>query len=66
MRSALPVGVAAFVGRDRERAQVADLLASARVVTLIGPGGCGKTRLAVEVVCDVASRFSDGACWVDL
>ena len=66
MRSALPVGVAAFVGRDRERAKVADLLASARVVTLIGPGGCGKTRLAVEVVCDVASRFSDGACWVDL
>ena len=66
MQSLLPVGVAAFVGRERERAMVADLLADARVVTLIGPGGCGKTRLAVEVVSDVASRFSDGACWVDL
>src|SRR5687768_13295172 len=64
--SGLPVGVAAFVGRERERAKVADLVADARVVTLTGPGGCGKTRLAVEVVADVASRFPDGACWVDL
>jgi predicted ATPase/DNA-binding CsgD family transcriptional regulator len=66
MRSELPVGVAAFIGRERERAKVADLVADARVVTLTGPGGCGKTRLAVEVAGDVASRFPDGACWVDL
>ena len=66
MQSGLPVGVAAFVGRERERAKVADLVADARVVTLTGSGGCGKTRLAVEVAGDVASRFSDGACWVDL
>ena len=66
MQSLLPVGVAAFVGRERERAMVDDLLADARVVTLIGPGGCGKTRLAMEVLSDVVSRFSDGACWVDL
>ena len=65
-RSGLPVVVAAFVGRGRERAKVADLVAEARVVTLTGSGGCGKTRLAVEVAGDVASRFSDGACWVDL
>ena len=65
-RSGLPVGVAAFVGRGRERAKVAELVADARVVTLTGTGGCGKTRLAVEVVGDVASRFADGACWVDL
>jgi predicted ATPase/DNA-binding CsgD family transcriptional regulator len=65
-QSGLPVGVAAFVGRERERAKVADLVADARVVTLTGSGGCGKTRLAVEVARDVASRFSDGACWVDL
>ncbi len=66
LQSRLPVGVAAFVGRERERAKVAGLVTDARVVTLTGPGGCGKTRLAVEVVGDVASRFSDGACWVDL
>ncbi|MDQ3661936.1 MAG: hypothetical protein M3454_12940, partial [Actinomycetota bacterium] len=66
IQSGLPVGVAAFVGRERERVKVADLVADARVVTLTGSGGCGKTRLAVEVAGDVASRFSDGACWVDL
>ena len=66
MQIGLPVGVAAFVGRERERAKVADLVADTRVVTLTGPGGCGKTRLAVEVVRDVASGFSDGACWVNL
>jgi len=66
MQSGLPVGVAAFIGREHERAKVADLVAASRVVTLTGAGGCGKTRLAVEVVGDVASRFSDGACWVDL
>jgi predicted ATPase/DNA-binding CsgD family transcriptional regulator len=65
-QNGLPVRVAAFVGRARERAKVADLVAEARVVTLTGSGGCGKTRLAVEVVGDVASRFAEGACWVDL
>ena len=59
-------GVAAFVGRELERAKVANLLADARVVTFTGTGGCGKTRLAVEVVGDVASRFADGVRWVDL
>jgi hypothetical protein len=44
MQSGLPVGVAAFVGRKRERAKVAELVADARVVTLTGTGGCGKTR----------------------
>ena len=66
MPSWLPVGVAAFIGREHERAKVADLVADARVVTLTGSGGCGKTRLALEVAAAVASRFRDGACWVDL
>jgi predicted ATPase/DNA-binding CsgD family transcriptional regulator len=66
MHSELPVGVAALVGRGRQRAKVAELIAEARVVTLTGSGGCGKTRLAVEVAGDVTARFADGACWVDL
>ncbi|MGH3117253.1 MAG: ATP-binding protein [Gaiellales bacterium] len=61
----LPVGVAAFIGREHERAKVADLVAD-RVVTLTGSGGCGKTRLALKVAGAVASRFRDRACWVDL
>ena len=66
MQSGLPVRLAAFVGREHERAKVADLVAAGRVVTLTGSGGCGKTRLAVEVAGDVAPRFSDGTFWVDL
>ncbi len=66
MLSGVPVGVAAFVGRERERVKVADLVAGARVVTLTGSGGCGKTRLVVEVAGDVSSRFPDGVCWVAL
>ena len=66
MRSVLPVGVAAFVGREHERAKVADLVTGGRVVTLTGPGGCGKTRLAAEVAGEVAPRFAEGAVWVDL
>ena len=66
MQSGLPVGVAAFIGRARERAKVAELISDARVVTLTGAGGCGKTRLALEVVGDLASRFPDGARWVNL
>lgn len=62
----MPVGVAAFVGRDAERARVAALIGDTRVVTLTGAGGCGKTRLALEIAGDVASRFADGACWVEL
>ena len=60
-RTGLPLGVAAFVGRDRERAKVADLVSDARVVTLTGSGGCGKTRLAAEVAGDLASRFPTGS-----
>ena len=65
-QSGLPVGVTAFIGRGRDRAQAADLVTRTPVVTLTGSGGCGKTRLAVEVARDVAAQFPDGACWVDL
>ncbi|MGY1698306.1 BTAD domain-containing putative transcriptional regulator [Geodermatophilus sp. SYSU D00766] len=52
----LPVPLTAFVGRDRELAQVAAALAGPRLVTLVGPGGSGKTRLALEA----ARRRPDG------
>ena len=60
MPSWLPVGVAAFIGRESECAKLLELVAGARVVTLTGTGGCGKTRLAMEVAGAAASRFSDG------
>jgi predicted ATPase/DNA-binding CsgD family transcriptional regulator len=55
-----------LVGRERERADVGGLLEDARLVTLVGSGGCGKTRLAAELVRDLAHRFADGAVWVGL
>ena len=66
MRSGLPVGVAAFVGRERERATVAELVTAARLVTLTGSGGCGKTRLALEVAGDVAGALSRRGVLVEL
>jgi predicted ATPase len=54
------------VGRERELATVSKLLESARLVTLTGPGGTGKTRLALEAASQVLHRFPDGVFFVDL
>ena len=55
-----------FVGRETEVAEVAALLAEYRLVTVTGPGGMGKTRLAGEVARRVCGRFADGAWLVEL
>jgi predicted ATPase/DNA-binding SARP family transcriptional activator len=64
----LPRQLTSFVGRVAERAMVADALAEARLVTLCGPGGAGKTRLAIAVAGELAGTdgFSGGARFVDL
>ncbi|MGM9348472.1 ATP-binding protein [Streptomyces salinarius] len=55
-----------FVGRERELAVSGQLLKRGRLVTLVGIGGVGKTRLARRVVCEVAERFSDGMYCAEL
>ena len=62
----LPVQLSSFVGRERELAEVARLLTDCRFVTLVGAGGCGKTRLAAQVAAEHVERYPDGAWWVDL
>ena len=62
----LPRQLTSFVGRERERADIARLLRRARLVTLTGPGGCGKTRLALEAAADALAGLPDGAWFVDL
>jgi hypothetical protein len=62
----LPVQVSSFIGRARELEQVAAALAQARVVTLTGPGGVGKTRLALQAAGQTAERFADGAWLAEL
>jgi predicted ATPase/DNA-binding SARP family transcriptional activator len=57
-----------LIGRERERQQVLDLICAgdARLVTLVGPGGVGKTRLAIELAGAAMPRFRDGVAWVEL
>src|SRR6185369_13441740 len=62
----LPSPLTSFVGRTAERAALAAALGTHRLVTAVGPGGVGKTRLALSVVTEVAGRYADGAWYVDL
>ncbi|MFP5343016.1 MAG: ATP-binding protein [Candidatus Limnocylindria bacterium] len=62
----LPTQLTSFIGREREVAEVGALLDGARLVSLIGPGGTGKTRLSLQVAADVAERFPDGVWFVAL
>ncbi len=55
-----------FVGRERELAELSRLAASMRAVTLCGPGGIGKTRLALRVLAGLADDFPDGVWFVEL
>lgn len=65
-RSNLPVALSSFIGRERELAEVAALHAAHRLVTLSGPGGAGKTRLALELARAVQAQYDAGVCWVEL
>ncbi|WP_433082709.1 diguanylate cyclase [Dactylosporangium sp. CA-052675] len=65
-RSRLPVPMTKLVGRDRETARVAGLIRDGRLVTLVGPGGIGKTRLSLAAAGAVADEFADGAVFVPL
>lgn len=62
----LPRQWTSFVGRERELAEVPRLLSRARLVTLTGPGGVGKTRLALAVAEALGDSFADGVAFVDL
>jgi predicted ATPase/DNA-binding SARP family transcriptional activator len=61
-----PRPLTALVGRERELREVSHRLLTARLITLTGPGGMGKTRLAIEVLRESAEEFEDGVCFVDL
>ena len=65
-RSQLPAEVTGFIGRKAEAARIAGLLDSARLVTVTGPGGIGKTRVALRAAAEAAGNYRDGACLVEL
>jgi predicted ATPase/DNA-binding SARP family transcriptional activator len=62
----LPALLTSFLGREEELAALGELAGEARLVTLTGPGGAGKTRLAVEFAASAIQRFGDGAWLADL
>ena len=62
----LPRQLTSFIGREREMAKVSELLGSTRLLTLTGSGGCGKTRLALQVARSAEKGYRDGVCMVQL
>jgi len=62
----LPQQLTTFIGRERELTEARELLASARLLTLTGPGGIGKTRLSLQLAADVTDDYPDGVWFVEL
>jgi predicted ATPase len=62
----LPVRLVPLVGRQRELQDVVDTLARSRLLTLTGPGGTGKTRLALAAADAARASYPHGVCWVEL
>jgi predicted ATPase len=65
-RTNLPVPATPFLGREHELARVLDLLGGTRLLTLTGPGGTGKTRLALQAAAEASEDYPDGVFWVSL
>lgn len=62
----LPLPLTSFIGREAVLDAFQETLATTRLLTLTGPGGCGKTRLAIELGRRVLERYADGVWWIDL
>ena len=62
----LPVQLTSFIGRENEMQVIRQLIGKQRLVTLIGAGGCGKTRLSIEVAIQLIEDYEDGVWFVDL
>ncbi|MFC1499813.1 protein kinase [Candidatus Zixiibacteriota bacterium] len=65
-RHNLPVQLTSFIGRDRELAELRDLISDNRLVTLTGTGGSGKTRLSLQIAADLVEDYPDGVWFVEL
>src|SRR5215813_7752234 len=66
--NALPLPLNRFIGREQEMLEIKGRLPTTQLMTLTGAGGCGKTRLALQLGADASSTmaFTHGVCWVEL
>jgi len=62
----LPISLTSFIGRERELTEVEEMLSATRLLTLSGPGGVGKTRLALQVAAHCLEEYQDGVYYVPL
>jgi predicted ATPase/class 3 adenylate cyclase len=62
----LPMQLTSFIGREREIAEAREALATTRILTFVGPGGTGKTRLSLQVAAEQLSEFNDGVWLIEL
>jgi predicted ATPase/DNA-binding CsgD family transcriptional regulator len=62
----IPIPLTSLVGRQKDVEEIGQVLSSTRLMTLLGPGGVGKTRLAIEAAYAAAGKFDNGVCWADL
>jgi len=64
--SNVPIPLTSFIGREKELKDIKRFLSDSRLVTLTGPGGVGKTRLAIQTAHDLSKKYKDGVFWVSL
>ena len=62
----LPVQVTNFIGREKETGELRVLVENSRLVTITGEGGCGKTRISLQIAKEYLDKFNDGVWFVDL
>ena len=62
----LPLQLTSFIGREGQVARIREMLGSTRLLTLTGSGGCGKTRLALQVAKGIVDEYADGVSFVEL
>jgi predicted ATPase/serine/threonine protein kinase len=65
-RNNLPAQLSSFIGREAEITEIKQLLAETRILTLTGAGGCGKSRLALQVASDLLAEYADGIWLMEL
>ena len=66
IRNNLPLSLTSFIGRDKDIHELENLLKRSRLLTITGPGGAGKTRLAIQVANNVQGSYPDGVWFIDL